>query len=81
MRKLKLDTSALRVESFEACDVRRGAPGTVRPNDATVGCTEPETCGDVTNCGDTCFCADTSPRPSCEECSWQGCPTFLPDCP
>ncbi|HST57625.1 MAG TPA: hypothetical protein VLK84_02985 [Longimicrobium sp.] len=75
MRKLKLDVSALRVESFEASEGRGPQPGTVRGNDATPACSGEESCGescDFTVCMETCLCADTSPRPSCDACSWNG---------
>ena len=81
MRKMKLDTDELRVESFQASTERRPKIGTVRGNAITPECTGEDSCGYVTNCQDTCFCADTSPRPSCDECSWDGCPTFPPECP
>ena len=68
MRKLRLDVHALRVESFEASARGRAAAGTVRGNASGV-----ETCGPVTYCADTCYCANTSPRPSCDDCSWKEC--------
>lgn len=68
MRMLKLDLTALLVESFEASAGHGALAGTVRGNASGV-----ESCGYVTECQDTCFCADTSPRPSCDECSWNGC--------
>jgi hypothetical protein len=81
MKKLKLDLTALRVESFQACAGDGHAPGTVRANAITPDCTGEESCGPVTYCQDTCFCANTSPRPSCDDCSWQDCFTAPPECP
>ena len=72
MRKLKLDVGALRVQSFDALPGRGRAAGTVRANEGTADCSGEESCGYLTLCQDTCFCADTSPRPSCEECSFYG---------
>lgn len=68
MKKLKLDLGALRVETFVAGLERAPSAGTIRANASGV-----ETCGPVTYCADTCVCADTSPRPSCDDCSWQDC--------
>lgn len=82
MRKLKLDIGELRVESFEACVAGGRSTGTVRGNAGTADCSGgEESCGGATHCGDTCWCPNTSPRPSCDDCSWQDCFTFPPECP
>ena len=79
MRKLKLDVTELRVESFEACDGDARSIGTVRGNVLTPECSADDTC-------DTCFqatcnCANTSPMPSCQDCSWfEDCFTLPPQC-
>lgn len=75
MKKLKLDLAALRVETFVAGAELAPRAGTIRANDASGA----ESCGPVTYCMDTCFCANTSPRPSCDDCSWDGCPSYDPD--
>lgn len=67
MKKLKLDLAALRVETFVA-GAELAPAGTIRANASGF-----ESCGPVTYCADTCVCADTSPRPSCDECSWNDC--------
>lgn len=82
MHKLKLDVSELRVESFEACVADGHDIGTVRGNAGTADCSGgEESCGGATHCGDTCWCPNTSPRPSCDDCSWMDCFTFPPECP
>ena len=61
-----------RVESFAASRGRGPEVGTVRanagPSDGAESC-------NVTECFDTCWCPNTSPRPSCDVCSWDGCAT------
>ena len=81
MRKLKLDVDALRVESFEAV-AGNGRLGTVRGNVVTPDCSEAfGTCPGFTCFDDTCGCADTSPRPSCQECSfYEDCVSVPPQC-
>jgi hypothetical protein len=79
MRKLKLDTDALRVESFQAAEPTPHV-GTVRGNENTALCTGADSCQRFTWCQDTCYCAHTSPRPSCFDCSWDTCATNSPDC-
>ena len=79
MRTLRLDVNALRVESFEAAG-HAPPTGTVRGHEATPLCTGVDSCQEFTWCQDTCYCANTSPRPSCDECSWDGCATGTPDC-
>jgi hypothetical protein len=67
MRKLKLDVSALRVESFDAAEGREESCGG-------------ESC-DITSCL-TCLCPHTGPQPSCDPCSRLGDCTFDPaTCP
>jgi len=82
MGKLKLDVDALRVESFEACAGDGRSIGTVRGNVITPACSaENGTCPGYTCFDDTCACADTSPRPSCQECSFYGdCISVPPQC-
>jgi hypothetical protein len=79
MRKLKLDADSLQVESFEPYAAGGRPAGTVRANEVTPGCTAD--CG-VTFFEDTCAgCANTSPRPSCNDCSWDDvCHTFDINC-
>jgi hypothetical protein len=81
MRKLKLDATTLRVESFEAYAGPSGA-GTVRANVLTPECSGEEGCGPTDGFQDTCAgCANTSPRPSCMDCSWDdACVTVPPNC-
>lgn len=74
MRKLKLEMNALRVESFAASEGRGAEVGTVRAN---AGPSYAESCN-VTGCFNTCWCPNTSPQPSCDVCSWDGCPTTDP---
>jgi hypothetical protein len=74
MRKLKLDVSSLRVESFAAHEGHGPRAGTVR---AKAGPSDAESCN-VTECFDTCWCPNTSPRPSCNDCSWDACATADP---
>jgi hypothetical protein len=83
MRKLKLDVGALRVESFEASPGAGPDTGTVRGNVGTGDESGYDTClgesCDVTACL-TCLCPHTGPQPSCDPCSWDGCPTYPPEC-
>jgi hypothetical protein len=87
MRKLRLDVSALHVESFVLRDGRSPDAGTVRGNAESnelcseqKGCSAEESCA-VTACL-TCLCPHTGPQPSCDPCSWQDCFTFDVDtCP
>ena len=80
MRKLKLDVHALRVESFEPHAAPAPMIGTVRANsDDPVDPSGEESCH-VTGCL-TCLCPNTSPRPSCDPCSWwEDCVSFDPAC-
>ncbi len=82
MRKLKLDATTLRVESFEAYTGHPGAAGTVRANVRTPVCSGDEGCAPTYGFQDTCAgCANTSPRPSCNDCSWDDvCNTGNIDC-
>lgn len=79
MRKLKLDLGALRVETFEPRDGGAADIGTVRANSGEpIDPSGGESC--VETACLTCLCPYTTPRPSCDDCSWDGCPTFPPQC-
>jgi hypothetical protein len=80
MKKLKLDLSSLRVESFEAAAGHGPRNGTVRANsDEPIDPSGGESCA-VTACL-TCLCPHSGPQPSCMPCSdIQYCDTFPPIC-
>lgn len=78
MRKLQLDLSSLRVESFEPRAGPAPVVGTVRANSGDpIEPSGEESCA-PTICV-TCLCPRTSPQPSCEPCSWWD--VCLPDDP
>ena len=81
MRKLRLDLSALHVESFEAHARADPAAGTVRGN-ADEPISQGPTC-DGERCVETacatCLCPYSGPMPSCDPCSMFGdCPSLDP---